>query len=300
MADYTHLSLSQRVLRLWLPLVIAGVALVWLGSVLCWGWEYYGLPRLQRPFHPTDHLLRPSSPMGLWFGLVAAVFFVLNLGYLIRKRLIKIRAMGSLRAWMDCHVVTGVVGGVLVAFHSAFAPISALGILASVALLITVMTGLIGRYIYVHVPRSLEGRELEFEQVRAQLALCRDRLERAGVQTHWLHERDVPETQPHGGLLQSFASLMIGDRQRQRDVRQFRQAIRSRRDLQLMAGEILPLVRDFCRHWQWMTRYHQWRGLLASWRFLHRWLAIVMLIVASFHIFIAFRYADLSILGIMR
>jgi hypothetical protein len=99
------------------------------------------------------------------------------------------------------------------------------------------------------------------------------------------------------GLFKSFASLVIGDRQRRRDYRQLRRAVLSSDDLRPVARQVLPLARNFCRHWQWMVRYHEWRDLLASWRFLHRWLAIVMLIVASFHIFLAVRYADLSVLG---
>jgi len=198
-------------------------------------------------------------------------------------------------------VITGLVGGGLVAFHAAFAPCSALGILALVALLITVLTGIVGRYIYVHVPRSFEGRELDLEQVREQLECCRERLGQAGVEARWLHAADTPEIRHQRiGLTRSFASLIIGDRQRRRDYRELRRAVLSSSELKPMARQILPVARNFCRHWQWMVRYHEWRDLLASWRFLHRWLAIVMLIVASFHIFLAFRYADLSVLGGLR
>jgi len=267
-------------------------------AALTWGWDYYGTPLSQRPFDAYHSLLRPSGRAGLLLGIIAAGLFVLNLGYLVRKRLIRIRYIGSLRTWMDSHVVTGIVGGVLVAFHTAFAPYSALGILALAAMLITILTGIVGRYIYVHVPRSLGGRELEIQQVREELEQCRDRLEQAGVEAGWLHEGQLPQMGPAtSSLLASFISLVTGDRQRRRDYRELRRAILSSDDLQPMARQILPLARDFCRHWQWMIRYHQWRDLLASWRFLHRWLAIVMLMVASFHIFIAVRYGDLPILG---
>ena len=267
-------------------------------AALAWGWDYYRAPLDQRPFDSHHSLLRPSSRAGLLLGITAVGLFVLNLGYLVRKRLISIRHIGSLRVWMDFHIVTGIAGGALVAFHTAFAPYSALGILALAALLITILTGIVGRYIYVHVPRSLEGRELEIEQVREQLEQCRDRLEQSGVEAGWLHEGQLPQMGlATSTLLTSFISLVTGDRQRRRDYRELRRAILSSKDLRPMARQILPLAREFCRHWQWMIRYHQWRDLLASWRFLHRWLAIVMLIVASFHIALAVWYGDLSILG---
>ena len=36
--------------------------------------------------------------------------FVLNLSYLVRKRLARVAWLGSLRAWMTSHVVTGILG----------------------------------------------------------------------------------------------------------------------------------------------------------------------------------------------
>lgn len=291
-------GLPGRLLRVLASLVVglsAGAVMV---VILLWGWDYYTLSRIQRPFHPGHAFLRPSGLMGLWLGAIASGLFVLNLVYLIRKRFIHFRYIGSLRAWMDFHVLTGMVGGALVAFHAAFSPYSALGMLALVALLITLLTGIVGRYIYVHVPRSLEGRELEFEQVCEELASCRDQLEEIGVDAHWLHEEEMPDMRYRRiGLVKSFASLIIGDRQRRRDYRRLRRAVLSSPDLRPVARQILPLARSYCRHWQWMVRYHEWRDLLASWRFLHRWLAIVMLIVASFHIFLAVRYGDLIFLG---
>ncbi|UCD52679.1 MAG: hypothetical protein JSW27_08585 [Phycisphaerales bacterium] len=301
MEAVTTITARKRILDFFVALAIGLSASAFLVVVFVWGWGYYGMPRLERPFHPYHNFLRPSSLAGLLFGIIAAGLFVLNLGYLIRKRFINLRYVGSLRTWMDFHVVTGLVGGGVVAFHAAFAPCSALGILALVALSITLLTGIVGRYIYVHIPRSLEGRELELGQVREQLDSCREQLEQAGVNARWLHEGETPEIRHQRvGLARSFASLIIGGRQRRRDYRQLRRAVLSSSELKPMARQILPVARNFCRHWQWMVRYHEWRDLLASWRFLHRWLAIVMLIVASFHIFLAFRYADLSVLGGLR
>lgn len=287
-----------RILRFLVLLAMGLSALAAMVVIFLRGGAYYGLARIERPFHPYHEFLRPSGLMGLWLGAIAGGLLVLNLIYLVRKRFIHLRYVGSLRAWMDFHVVTGMVGGALVGFHAAFAPYSALGMLALVALVITLLTGIVGRYIYVHVPRSLEGRELEFGQVRVELEACRDRLEQAGVDAHWLHEGEMPEMRYRPiGLLKSFASLVTGDRQRRRDYRRLRRAVLSSRDLRPLARQILPLARSYCRHWQWMVRYHEWRDLLASWRFLHRWLAIVMLTVASFHVFLAVRYGDLVFLG---
>lgn len=281
------LSLSAGLLAVGLALVVVG-----------WGYDYYRLPVAERPFHPYHSLLRPSGGAGLIFGVFATTLFVLNLGYLIRKRLISIRWLGTLRTWMSLHVLTGIVGGTVIVLHTAFVPSSALAILALVALVITVVTGIVGRYIYAKVPRSLEGRELEVEQVRDRLHACRHQLEDAGVSAEWLRPRERPLGE---GLSRSLMTrlriVLCGNHQSRQDYRRLRRNILSSPELRPSARRILPLARAFFRHQHWLARYNELRGLLASWRFFHRWLAIVMLAVMAFHIGVAVRFGDLWFLG---
>jgi hypothetical protein len=266
--------------------------------LLHWGWDYYLLPRAQRPTHVYHNLLRASGRSGLIFGIAATILFVLNLAYLVRKKYVQVRWMGTLRTWMDCHTVTGLVGGALIFFHAAFAPYSPLGILALAALVITVLTGIVGRYIYSKVPRSLEGRELELEQVRDRLGAFRSQLEDIGVSTDWLPTQICLEDYSHPkSLLGRFIAIIQGDRQSRRDYRSLRRAVRASAMLRPLSGRILPLAQAFFRHRHWLARYYELRNLLASWRFLHRWLAVVMLAVAAIHIGLAMRYGDLWILG---
>lgn len=291
-------DIQWRLMRLCIAVGTGGLAVALATVIAVLGHDYYRLPRAERPFHIYHHLLSPSGWAGLVFGISATVLFALNLAYLVRKRLINVRGLGSLRTWMSFHVVTGLIGGVLVPLHAAFAPSSALGVLALVALAITVITGIVGRYIYAMVPRSLEGRELEIEQVRERLQTYRGQLETAGVGVEWLllplqqEEFDHPRSIPGG-----FMMMLRGDQQSRRDYRRLRRAILTSPDLRRSAREILPLARAFCRYRHWLIRYHELRNLLASWRFLHRWLAIVMLAVMAFHIGLAVRFGDLWIMG---
>jgi hypothetical protein len=287
-----------RLLRLSISLAAGLLAVGLATAVVALGRDYYCLPPAERPFHVYHDFLRPSGRAGLTFGAFATALFVLNLGYLIRKRLINVRWLGPLRTWMSFHVVTGIVGGALIPLHAAFAPSSALGVLALVALAITVASGVIGRYLYAKVPRSLEGRELEIEQVRERLHAARHQLEDRGVSTEWLY----PQAQPAGNdrprsISARFMAVWSGDRQSRRDYRRLRRTILGSPELRASARHILPLARAFCRHRHWLMRYHELRNLLASWRFLHRWLAIVMLAVVAFHIGLAIRFGDLWIVG---
>ncbi len=291
-------TVGARFVRLSLSVAAGLLAIGLATAVAVLGHDYYRLPPAERPFHVYHDLLRPSGHLGLLCGAFATALFVLNLGYLIRKRLINVRGLGALRTWMSFHVVTGIVGAAVITLHVAFAPTSALGVLALVALAITVASGVIGRYLYAKVPRSLEGRELEIEQVRERLHAYRHRLEEAGVSTEWLRPLMLPEGKDRPrGTLARFAALFGGDRQSRRDYRRLRRAVLAEPQLRASAGRILPLGRAFCRHQHWLIRYHELRNLLAAWRFFHRWLAIVMLMVVACHIGLAVRFGDLWILG---
>lgn len=271
--------------RIFLLLAVAGV--VFLGGHTFVHREYYQLPDAERPTHAEHPRLRPSGPVGLGAGLAGTGALVLNLSYLIRKRLARATWVGSLRAWMGFHVATGLLGATLILVHAAYLPKSALGSLAAAALGIVVATGLIGRYLYSLVPRSLSGRELDREELRRSLTENRALLIDAGFDAALLERPTVDPTLARRGALARVGRVIVGDREMRRAFARLRK--------HLSSDELLPLARRYARDEQRLARYAEVRGLLGAWRFLHRWLAIAMLCVASFHIYLALRFG--SILG---
>jgi hypothetical protein len=226
------------------------------------GADYYHLPAAARPAHPQHALLRSSGTIGLACGIAGTALFLVNLSYLLRKRLLSLPWLGTLRAWMGMHLVSGTLGALLILFHSAFLPRSAIGLLALVGLGIVIGTGLVGRYLYALVPRARDGHEMEAPELRAHLLALRKELDAAGI----------PEE-------------LLGGR---KELRILKQRLRGRPEARL-----LPLAREFSRDRRRLARLNELRALLGSWRFFHRWLAIVMLILAAFHIAIALRFGDL-------
>ncbi len=52
--------------------MLAGTLAVFVfASFVVFHWDYYGLPRMGRPFHADHRHLRPSGTWGLWLGAVA-------------------------------------------------------------------------------------------------------------------------------------------------------------------------------------------------------------------------------------
>jgi len=62
------------------------------------------------------------------------------------------------------------------------------------------------------------------------------------------------------------------------------------------ADRIVVLVERLCRERRWVVRYKEFRHLIGTWRFLHRWLAVVLMATVFFHILLSLRFGDLWIM----
>ena len=276
-------------------LLLSIVGLVLLAFVAVRHSGYYTLEAGARPQHRLHADLRSSGDFGLTCGIAGSALFLLNLTYLLRKKLTHVTWLGNLRVWMGFHVATGLLSAGLIVVHSAFLVRSAPGALAITCLGVVVTTGVVGRYLYSLVPRSLTGRELERADLRRRFDQHREELAACGVDLPFLEATPTSDISARRSLPSRLLGVMAGDRAMRREFGALQSRIRSHPQLGADAERILPLARSFLREAQWLRRYSDLRGLMGSWRFLHRWLAIVMLIVVALHIGIALRYGDLHL-----
>jgi hypothetical protein len=128
-----------------------------------YGFDYYMLGAAQRPMSSKYDLLKPSGAIGLKLGIVGlAMFFAIFL-YPIRKRWKWLSRQGSARNWLDAHVLLGLTAPLVIAFHASFKFRGIAGmafwIMAAVAL-----SGVVGRYLYAQIPRSLSTAELSLKE----------------------------------------------------------------------------------------------------------------------------------------
>lgn len=268
--------------------ICAGLAVVaWMGR------SYYVLPAAQRPLAESHQFLRSSGVLGLPFGVAGFVLIILNLGYLIRRAHLRWEWAGTLRSWMSFHVFTGMVGTLLIVLHSAFLPRSPMGTLSALSLLVVAFTGLVGRYIYAHVPRSVQGQELELLELKALIEAERQELSAKGVGAESL--ADAPAAAAHRGMAALLTMLAESDREASREYERFRRTVEASPALAAAAQELLPLAKRFVKEKQWLARYEELRDFMGTWRFFHRWFAIVMLSVAVCHVLVATGLGGLTV-----
>jgi hypothetical protein len=91
--------------------------------------------------------------------------------YSLRKRS-RSASWGKMSSWLQFHIFTGLVGPYMVLLHTSW---KFNGLAGAVTLLtiIIVLSGIIGRYIFTRIPRTLDGLEIEGTLSEAALRQAR-------------------------------------------------------------------------------------------------------------------------------
>ncbi len=101
-----------------------------------------------------------SDQLGTWCGLIGTGLMVIAAIYPIFRRIKLFRWMASNTMWFDFHLMAGTVGPMFIALHSSLKLDSWIS-LAFWSMVITVLSGFLGRYLYTQVPELASGVELE-------------------------------------------------------------------------------------------------------------------------------------------
>jgi thioredoxin reductase len=273
--------------RLAVSLAVA-LALATLGFVLHHA-DYYLAATAVRAGEPVHALLRPDRRLGLGFGFAALAAVVLNLAYLARRQQWWGLRFGSLAAWMSVHVVTGVLAVLAAMLHAAMAPRPTAGGYAFAALCVLLLTGAIGRWFYAWLPRSTNGRELELAAVRHELGAATRRVGSAGFAAEaWQAMQQLLQRRQWGGTFAGRCLALVGW---QWDLwRARRQLQRSAQAAGIAPGEVAPLLallQQAHRAAIAVAHLEDLRALLGSWRWLHRQVALLMVLLLVVHIVVA-------------
>jgi hypothetical protein len=279
---------SPRRIGRWITVLV----LVGLAALLAWrGIGYYQLGLAERAGHPDYRTLNPAGRLGHGYGILGTALIFTNLLYLVRRRFAKYipDRLGSMRAWLNAHAFTGLVGSLLVVFHSAFQVRTTIAAVTSGSLAIVVVTGLVGFYLHALVPKAglkpLHDRLAEIQPLLPGLV--------AVVQDH---VRSAPVTVlPHDAsflhALFTIPRWVFEARARRRGAwraargdKLFRVLLRTEPAL---ARAFLVELADLAAK---EVDTQAGAAMMRSWRSLHRFLAILMLVSVSVHIGVAWFY----------
>lgn len=134
--------------------------------LLFWGFSYYVSPLDQRFYHDLHKVLKPNGLIGHGLGIIGSLLMLFGVGiYMLRKRVKAFYRLGVLKHWLELHIFMCTLGPILVLFHTSFK----FGGIVSISfwsMVAVVLSGVIGRFIYVQIPRTIQGEELSLNQLR--------------------------------------------------------------------------------------------------------------------------------------
>jgi len=138
-------------------------------AALLAGLDYYVVPLAERPFSPLHAQFAPSGLVGQGLGIVGTGMMALGvLSYGVRKRVRALAKLGKLRDWLRVHIFLCLLGPFLVLLHTSF-KIGGLVAIAFWSMAVVVTSGVFGRWVYVWIPKTANGRFLTRDEMREEL-----------------------------------------------------------------------------------------------------------------------------------
>ena len=188
--------------RFWFPGVLGASACLAAALPLLAGGDYYLRCLAHSPFHPLFHLLKPSGPVGHFYGIIGSGLILVGvIVYSTRKRVRLFASLGTMKHFLEFHIAVCLVGPILIAYHATFKLGGIVGV-GFWSMMAVVISGFIGRYLWVQIPKGIEGqalsiKELETENARL-LTLLKEHHEFSPAQTLAL-DRLIDATMPSRG-----------------------------------------------------------------------------------------------------
>lgn len=252
------------------------------------GYSYYSTSLEERFYHPDHDLFKPSGLFGQGLGIFGTLLMFIGVViYILRKRYPFLGRFGRLRYWLEFHIFLCSLGPIMILYHTAFK----FGGIVSIAfwsMVAVVASGVIGRFIYIQIPRSIEGRELSLSEVKQM----KNDLEEILKNNYSLNEKNyytvlqaiaLQNQANTNGLWSSIFKKFFEDR---KAISALRKTLRQNGLRRKDRRPILKLVKDEMVLNNRIQRLQTMQQLFKYWHVAHLPFALIMLVIVVIHIIV--------------
>ena len=250
------------------------------------GFSYYSTSLEERFYHPDHVWFKPSGVFGHGLGIIGTLLILIGVfSYIARKRYKFLARFGRLKYWLEFHIFLCSVGPVMVLFHTAFK----FGGIVSISfwsMVAVVASGVIGRFIYIQIPRTIEGRELSLNEVKALKSDLEEilkgtyRLEESSYNAI-LASTDLPLRAPGGNLLTRMISKHFEDK---KTIRRVKNILRSNNLPNNHVIKVSRLIKSEISLNNRIERLQTMQKLFKYWHVAHLPFALIMLVIMVIHV----------------
>ncbi|MBK7029727.1 MAG: hypothetical protein IPH45_11150 [Bacteroidales bacterium] len=275
-------KIAHRIYLVTLSLIVI-VALV---ALFMKGYAYYITSLEERAFHPEHSMLKPSGILGHGIGIIGSLFMIFGvILYMARKRYRIFSRLGVLKHWLEFHIFLCTLGPILVLFHTSFkfGGIVAISFWSMVAVF---LSGIIGRFIYIQIPRSIEGRELSLNEIRDMKGDIGVVLNQSVKLDEGSFEKIVASTRSKISRFQGnvFSRTLKRYIQDKKALRSVKTVLKSNKIPKAEYTKVIRLVKNEISLNRRIERLVTMQNLFKYWHVAHLPFALVMLVIMVIHV----------------
>jgi len=111
-------------------------------------------------------LFKPNDDTSYWIAVTGGSMMLVLFTYPLRKYVRFMQGLGKVKWWFWFHLFLGITGPWLILVHSGFQVGSLNAGVALYSMVVVVVSGVIGRVIYVRVHRGLHGERTSLRELR--------------------------------------------------------------------------------------------------------------------------------------
>ena len=250
------------------------------------GTSYYATGLEERVHHANHKLLKPSGVIGHGLGIVGSLSMILGVTlYMVRKRYRFLSRIGLLKYWLEFHIFLCTLGPLLVLFHMAykFGGLVAISFWSMVAVF---LSGIIGRFIYLRIPHSIEGQALSLSEIREMKSdisiIVKDSHKLDDESYNILAETVKKKTEIY--YKNAFVRFYKGYMNDLKAVRSVKSLLKKNSLPSSESKKILELVRNDIKLNRRIEQLETMQSLFKYWHVIHLPFALVMLIIMIIHV----------------
>jgi hypothetical protein len=268
------------------PMAIILTSLV---AINVMGAPYYRLSPGERVRSPLHHVLRPSGVVGQSAGVVALAIFVFLWLYPLRKKYRRLAFTGSVARWLDVHILAAIGLPLLLAIHASWRFDGIVG-LGYFAMLVVCASGVVGRYLYIRIPRSRSGVATSREEVAVERRTLITEIAAATGLDPFVVERtlSVSGTSGAGGVMSTLMHLVSDDITRWRLTRALRLRLAGTRGASALDPETIDRVVALASREislaQQLRMLDATQRVFGYWHVAHRPFAVTALVAVIIHV----------------
>ncbi len=274
--------------------ILVGIGFATFVFLCYWGYSYYSTSVEQRPFHDDHLMLKPSGPMGHGLGIIGTLLILIGVfSYIGRKKNKFLPRVGALKYWLEFHIFLCSVGPLLILFHTAFK----FGGIVSISfwsMVAVVLSGIIGRFIYIQIPRTIQGRELSLVEIKDMRDNMNQQLRATyGLSDTIYDQLMVVAQEKFEAGDKGWLGQLLGRRQYNRGiVQRVREILRQTQLSNKHKNGIRKLIGNELKLNARISRLQTMQTLFKYWHVAHLPFALIMLVIMVIHvaITIAFGY----------